>query len=207
MTSARSDAKTQFTAKGADTRQRIIAVAAELIGKSSADRVTIDDILAESQTSKSQFYHYFQDKEGLLLEVIGHQAKCVIAVQAPHIEALSSMAAFRLWRNAIVAFNRENGAEGCPLGSLAYELSSSSEASRRRLEEGFGVWRRKIESGLVAMRKNGELSPSADPEALAVAILAALQGGFLLSRLQGDVSALETAFDMALAHLERHLAK
>ena len=206
MTDSPHASRKHFTAKGADTRQRIIAAAAGLINATSVEATSIDDILLESETSKSQFYHYFADKEALVGEVIGFLTERVIGVQAPHLEALNSMAAFGRWRKSLVAFCKSTGARGCPLGSLAYELSGHSQVSRIRLEKGFDVWRQAIERGLNAMRVSGELKPGVDPAELSVAVLAALQGGFLLSRMQGDVKPLDIAFDMALSYLKQHLA-
>jgi hypothetical protein len=53
------------------------------------------------------------------------------------------------------------------------------------------------------MRERGQIKASASPKAMAVALLAAIQGGILLSKTARDSQPLELALDMALSHLER----
>jgi hypothetical protein len=57
------------------------------------------------------------------------------------------------------------------------------------------------------MQNEGELSADADPEALATALMAALQGGLLLSQTARGAQPLELAMDMALDHVRRHRTK
>jgi hypothetical protein len=45
------------------------------------------------------------------------------------------------------------------------------------------------------MRDRGELSPDADPESLALAMLTAVQGGLLMSQVRHDTVALRTVLD------------
>ena len=90
---------------------------------------------------------------------------------------------------------------GCPLGSLASDLSESDPVARVQLENAFARWEELIRDGLVRMQKRGELAESADPGDLAVAMLAAVQGGLLLSQVRRDPAPLRTAVDTMIAHL------
>jgi hypothetical protein len=49
------------------------------------------------------------------------------------------------------------------------------------------------------MHERGDLRPEADPQALALSLLAALQGGILLTQAMRDTGPLEAAMDGALA--------
>jgi TetR/AcrR family transcriptional regulator, transcriptional repressor for nem operon len=49
------------------------------------------------------------------------------------------------------------------------------------------------------MQAHGRLSAAASPDDLAVAVLAALQGGFLLGQVQRSVRPLRTALDAMIA--------
>ena len=77
--------------------------------------------------SKSQLYHYFADKDALVLEVIARQTERVLDAQRPHLEAMDSLSALNAWRDAIVRLNKAAQGKGCPLGSLASELANDSE--------------------------------------------------------------------------------
>jgi hypothetical protein len=50
------------------------------------------------------------------------------------------------------------------------------------------------------MRARGELLPAADPDALAAALLAAMQGGMLLTQTLRDAAPLRASLDAALTH-------
>ena len=56
------------------------------------------------------------------------------------------------------------------------------------------------------MQAKGTLKPDADPEQLAIGLMAALQGGYLLANTAHDVRPMEIALDQALEHLKSYLA-
>jgi TetR/AcrR family transcriptional regulator, transcriptional repressor for nem operon len=194
-----------LTARGAATRSRIIDAAADLIYENGVERTSLDEVMAVSGVSKSQLYHYFADKDALVLEVIVRQTERVLAAQQPHLAALDSLPSLKAWRNAIIALNRATGGRGCPLGSLASELANESEPARKSLAHSFAIWRDRIEQGLTRMHERGELAVSADPRELALALLAAVEGGLLLAKTTHSSRPLEIALDMAIDHVAKHI--
>jgi TetR/AcrR family transcriptional repressor of nem operon len=194
-----------LTARGAATRARIVEAAADLIYAHGVERTSLDDVMAASGVSKSQLYHYFADKDALVLEVIARQTERVLDAQRPHLEALDSLPALRAWRNAIVRLNKAIQGKGCPLGNLASELANDSEPARKRLADSFSMWRDRIENGLAKMRERGELSASVDPHDLALALLSAVEGGLLLAKTTHSSRPLELSLDMAIDHVARHM--
>ena len=207
MSTTEDSGSRPLTARGAVTRSRIVNAAADLIYARGVDRTSLDDVMAESGVSKSQLYHYFADKDALVLEVITLQTERVLNAQQPHLGAIDSLKALRMWRDAIIQINARAHTQGCPLGSLASELANDSEAARKRLAASFATWRDSIERGLTNMRQSGALSPSANPHELAVALLSAVQGGFLLSKTTQTSRPLEIAIDMAIDHIARHMRR
>jgi TetR/AcrR family transcriptional regulator, transcriptional repressor for nem operon len=194
-----------LTTRGAATRARIVEAAADLIYAHGVERTSLDDVMAAGGVSKSQLYHYFADKDALVLDVIARQTERVLDAQHPHLEALDSLPALKAWRNAIVRLNKAVQSKGCPLGNLASELANDSEPARKRLADSFSVWRNRIERGLAKMRERGELAASADPHDLALALLSAVEGGLLLAKTAQSSRPLEIALDMAIDHVARHV--
>jgi AcrR family transcriptional regulator len=193
-----------LTARGAATKLRIVEAAAALVHGSGAGRVSLDDA---SGTSKSQLYHYFADKDALVRAVIDLQTRRILAANAAHLDRLESFEALRAWRDMIVAANRSVGRiGGCPIGSLANELAGQSDDVRSLLEASFEAWSGAIEAGLSLMQARGRIIASADTASIATAVLAAIQGGILLSKTARSSKPLEVALDMALGHIERHTA-
>lgn len=197
--------KRLLTSRGAATRRRIIEAAAELIYAKGAERVSLDAVMEASGASKSQVYHYFDSKDDLVHEVIEFQAARILQTNALHLDQLDSFEALYAWRDMTIAANRAGrGFGGCPLGLLASELTAQSEDARHRLDQSFAAWSAVIEAGLSRMKELGRIKPSAETKAIAVAVLAAIQGGILLSKTARDSRPLELAFDMALSYIERH---
>jgi len=194
-----------LTERGAATRSRIVNAAADLMYEHGMEGTSLDEVMAASGVSKSQLYHYFTDKDALVLAVIALQAERVLDAQRPHLEALDSLPAIRAWRDAIVRLNKVADYRGCPLGSLASELANDSEDARKRLAAGFAIWRERIQRGLKKMRERGELAASADPHELALALLAAVEGGLLLAKTTHSSRPLEIALDMAVEHVAKHV--
>ncbi|HZR71655.1 TetR/AcrR family transcriptional regulator [Bradyrhizobium sp.] len=197
---------TRLTKRGAATRRRIIEGAARLILEQGVAGTSLDEVMAETGVSKSQLYHYFADKDAIVAEVIRLQVENVLAAQSRELDVIDSMRSLRHWRDAIVKLSSVQGTEnGCPIGSLASELTNRSEAARGMLAGGFETWSRRIEAGLKKMRERGELAETADAEELAMAILGAVQGGLLLAKTMRSVRPVELMLDMALARVEQHL--
>ena len=194
----------RLTPRGATTRQRIVEAAADLVHLKGAERVSLDDVMEATGASRSQLYHYFDDKEGLVRDVIAFQTRRILDANAAHLGRLDSHEALRAWGEMLIAANRAGVAMGCPLGSLAGELAAWSEDARHQLEGSFAAWAALIEAGLRRMKDAGRLESRVDPASLSLAFLAAIQGGILLSKVARDSRALELALDMALGHIERH---
>jgi AcrR family transcriptional regulator len=101
-----------MTAQGRATRQRIVAAAATLIGERGVSGTTLDDVRAASKASKSQLYHYFGDKHGLVEAVIDYQSVAVLGAQARALGAVGDWHDLERWADGIVAMVDERGARG-----------------------------------------------------------------------------------------------
>ena len=63
-------------------------------------------------------------------------------------------------------------------------------------------WEARIRDGLQVMHARGDLPAGTDPEQLALATLAALQGGLLMTQLERDTKPLEAALDAMLDRIQ-----
>jgi TetR/AcrR family transcriptional repressor of nem operon len=200
--STASPAPRRLTRKGQQTRQRIVSAAGDLIFEQGVAHTTIEDVRAAADVSSSQLYHYFDDKPALVRAVIEHQADTIVAGQKTF--DLSSLDGLRTWRNWVIAHQRElNCSGGCPIGSLGSELAETDPEARAQVAQGFERWEATIQSGLREMHAHGALTPDTDPDTLALALLAALQGGLLLTQIDRDTKPLEAALDAMLELIAR----
>lgn len=194
--------KRQFTKKGEETRSRIVKAAAKLMFEHGVTCTTVEDVQKEAQVSASQLYHYFKEKRELVQAVIIYQTEEVLNTQESLVIQLDSMEALRTWRDAIVQLqNKRQCRGGCPIGSLASELSDADPEARSELASGFMKWEHFIRKGLRAMQERGELSSDANPNELALALLTTLQGGLLLTQVRKETLPLEVGLDNMLEHI------
>src|SRR5579872_3597285 len=74
---------TARSVQGAETRLRMIQAAADLFHKQGVRATSPDDVIEASDTGKSQFYHYFKNKEGLVHEVLQTHLEAIRTGTAP----------------------------------------------------------------------------------------------------------------------------
>jgi TetR/AcrR family transcriptional regulator, transcriptional repressor for nem operon len=192
----------KLTPKGSQTRQRIIVAAAELMFEQGVAGTTTEEVRAAAGVSSSQIYHYFADKQALVLAVIEYQNETIVGGQEPMLAALDTLDGLRAWADFLVEHQRQLHCRGgCPIGSLGSELAEVDPAARVAVATAFKRWEAGIRSGLRAMGERGDLGPDVDPDALATSLLAGLQGALLLTQLQRDTAPLRTTLDVALAHI------
>ena len=191
-----------LTRKGQETRQRIVDAAADLIFRQGVAHTTIEDVRAAADVSSSQLYHYFDDKPALVRAVVDHQADTMVGGQDTF--DFSTLEGLRAWRDFVVAGQREHHCSGgCPIGSLGGQLAETDPDARAHVAEGFKRWEAEIQGGLRGMQARGELTPDTDPDTLALALLAALQGGLLLTQVKRDTKPLEAALDAMIELVAR----
>jgi AcrR family transcriptional regulator len=198
--------KTPPTRKGQHTRRRIVEAAATLMLTNGVGRTTLDEVIEAAGVGKSQLYHYFTGKDHLVEAVIAYQTAQVLSTEGPHLAPLDSWEAWQRWRDAVVQLQAGAGCiGGCPLGSLASELADIHEGARRQLLHSFDRWQAVFQVGIEAMRDRRLIARDADPESLAVTLLASLEGGLLLCQTRKSTAPLEQALDGAI-QLLRHYA-
>jgi TetR/AcrR family transcriptional regulator, transcriptional repressor for nem operon len=191
----------RLTRKGTQTRQKIVAAAAGLILEQGVAGTTLDDVRAEAGVSSSQIYHYFAGKEALVRAVVDYRAQTLVGqTHEPMLAAIEGIDGLRAWRDTIDSLTQAAGCQGgCPLGSLGSDLAELDHAARHDVAAGFSRWEAAIRACLHGLRDRGQLAPAADPDQLATAILAALEGGLLLAQIERNTRPLAAALDVMIS--------
>jgi TetR/AcrR family transcriptional regulator, transcriptional repressor for nem operon len=191
------------TKQGRATRERIVRAASELIAERGAAATSLDDVRAATLSSKSQLYHYFGDKHGLVEAVVEHQCANVLGFQAQGLASVSDWDSLERWAELMVAgVARRGGRGGCPIGTLAAALADTDEVLRVSLNEAFRAWSDAIRGALARLRANGLIAAQTDLDHLTTIMLAAIEGGLLLAKASRDVAPLRAALDGAIAQLQ-----
>lgn len=188
------------TERGRQTRRRIVAAATEVVSEKGVVGASLDEVGSRASTSRSQLYHYFDDKDDLLRAVAEATSDAVLDGQRPLFDGLGSWTGLTQWMDALVEMQEKlHGRGGCPIANLVSQLGERDDDIRAELASGFDRWEAAIRAGFVEMVATSELVPDTDVEMLAASTMASLQGGLMLTQARRDPQALRRAFDGALA--------
>jgi TetR/AcrR family transcriptional repressor of nem operon len=191
------------TRQGRATRERIVRAAAELIADRGATATTLDDVRAATAASKSQLYHYFGGKRGLVEAVVEHQCASVLGFQARALASVSDWESLERWAELMVTgVEQRGGRGGCPIGTLAAALADTDDALRVSLNEAFRAWSDAIRGALARLRDNELISDETDLDRLTTIMLSAIEGGLLLAKASRDAGPLRIALDGAIAQFQ-----
>lgn len=189
----------QLTAKGEATRSRIVEATADRILAAGIGATSLDDVRADSSTSKSQLFHYFPGgKAELVRAVVAFQGQRVVDAQGDG--ALDTYEKWERWRAALLQHYGSMHGWGCPIGSLASEAAGTDPELAEQITTYMLDWRRRLQDGLTRMGV-------AHPDRLAASILASVQGGLMLTQVEQALWPLEAALDGALEQLRVALAE
>jgi TetR/AcrR family transcriptional repressor of nem operon len=191
------------TDQGKRTRDAIVDAAAQLMYTNGVAATSLDKILAACGAGKSQMYHYFKNKNQMVEAVIQRYLETILANQ-PAIMELDSWEKFDLWVEQLLDVQRgSTGPVACPLGNLAGELGDDEKVAPL-LDAAYREWESHLTRGLETLQDKGLLAEDADPQRLAQATMACLQGGLLLAHVRRDVTPLADVLHMAVANLKQH---
>ena len=196
---------TGLTTKGAATRDRIVRTATELILERGVAGMTLDEIRVGTRTSKSQLFHYFPGgKSDLVGAIADFQNSRVMAAQEPWLDHLDTWQSWQGWRDAVIAYYSNLTHKYCSVSALVNDVAPTDPGLAARVAAGADRWRDQLAAGLHRMRKSGLLRPDADPDRLALAVFAALQGGLLVMQSKDDIEPLAAALDGSLVMLHAY---
>jgi AcrR family transcriptional regulator len=162
----------------ATTKDRLLDASAELFRRQGYSGTGIKQILAEARAPFGSLYHHFPGgKEELGAEAVRRSGRLYALVVA---EAMAGDAplADRIASSFAQAAEtmRESGwADACPVATVALEMSSSSEPVREACAEVFEEWFAGLTATFAA-------AGAAEPRALAIEMLCALEGAFVFCR-------------------------
>lgn len=198
-----NDNAAALTARGRATHARIVGAAAELIYCRGLANTTLRDVRDASNASGSQMTHYFSDKHSLVRGVIVWRRDEVVGfhTRSP-LARLDSFQALQDWADLNVQRQLDiDCVGGCTFGSLVGELPRDDEEFRADVSATYDAWIVLFRTALAAMRRRGELRPDADPRHLARVLIAAHQGGSLLTQTSRSISPLRDALNAAVQYV------
>jgi TetR/AcrR family transcriptional repressor of nem operon len=188
------------TDRGRSTGRRIVAAAREVVAERGAAGANLDVVGTRAAASRSQLYHYFDNKDDLLRAVAEATTDSVLDGQRDLFAGLTTWDGLVRWIDFLVVLEeRRRGEGGCPITTLLGQLGEQHDDIRAVPMSGFDQWEVHIHDGLRVIAASGELDPDTDVAWLATSTLASLLGGLVLTQARRDPQALRSALDGALA--------
>jgi TetR/AcrR family transcriptional repressor of nem operon len=193
------------TVRGEVTRRRIIRAACELFHKRGYVATSPDEIIELSGTGKSQFYHYFKSKEGLIHQVLLERLNDVKAGTRSFNREITSWDELESWFSAYIELQKSfSMTRGCPFGTIANELTEGDELIRQDIVLIFEVIKSNIAAFFIKEKAAGRLMEEASEDRLAEFCIATVQGAMLMGKVKRDSRPAEATVREAMAHLKRY---
>ncbi len=181
---------------GTATRDRILSAAERLMTDQGYAATSVDQVIADSSSSKGAFFHHFRSKSDLATQVVDRYVRADLA----HLDAaLAAVAEIDDPAERILAFVRyfEDGADellseqsGCLYATVLAEREFMGSDINRAVAGATLAWRRAFVDLLEPALAGHSSADDVDPEALADHLYTTFEGGFILCRTMEDPSAM-----------------
>jgi len=196
------------SAKGERSREAILTAAASLATTHGLHGLSIGDLAAHVNMSKSGLYAHFKSKEELELatidaasEIFEREVLAPAASAPPGVRRLRALTASFLDHLARQVFPG-----GCFFAAVAAELDTRPGPTRDRVAQVINDWMAMLTQCLQDAKESGEIDAKADvPQAAfeANAMLTAANFMFVMSNDPAPLARARTAIDGLLARLSR----
>jgi len=192
----------KLSKKGRATRERILRAAADLFHRQGVHLTSPNDVIRDSKTGKSQFYHYFKSKEDLVHQVLQSYIEAIREGAAPINYTIRSWKDLEKWFRSQAALQDRFGmTRGCPFGTVAAEVTENDDLLRQDLTLLFELVSKQLARFFLRQKAEGRLDPHAKEEELANFCITTIQGGMLLGKVRRDRATVDSSIDHALRHL------
>jgi AcrR family transcriptional regulator len=187
-----------------NTKERIVNASATLFRRQGYSATGVKQIVAEAEAPFSSLYHFFPGgKDELAAEAIRSSGQMfqelVEFVFDASPDVLSGVR--DCFTGAAETLRQTGYADACPIATVALEVASTNEPLRAATADVFERWIRSATERFMAAG-----IPQNTARELAIAMIGALEGAFVLSRALRSTEPLKIAGASAVAAVRAALA-
>ena len=187
-------ARTRDETKFNQCRENLLEVGERLFLNSSFNCVGLNDILKQAEIPKGSFYHYFDSKEDLGLQVIEHYHRSNYAalqdlLQDASLSPYQQLRAF--YENNISHFSEIGYCQGCLMANLSQEIADVNENLRCKIAS---LSKQTVDAvaGCIEKMENNELNLAhLRPFEAAQILMNSWQGAIMKMKLEKSREALD----------------
>jgi TetR/AcrR family transcriptional repressor of nem operon len=169
------------------------------------EATSLDDLCDATGLSRSSLYGAFGDKRGLLLRSLEHYSERGTTRFAATLEKAPSLreGLANLLREFIDQIVAGPGRRGCFIGNCAAELARHDREAMARVRKCLARNQAIFRAALLRAQVRGEISSTADADALARFLTASFQGMRLVGKAWPDRATLEDIATVMLRCLDQ----
>ncbi|MFF5369571.1 TetR/AcrR family transcriptional regulator [Streptomyces sp. NPDC013187] len=174
--------------EGMSTLERLIESTRELLWERGYVGTSPKAILERADAGQGSMYHHFKGKPDLALAAIRRTAEEMRATAAGVLDGPGTP-----YERIEAYLRRERDVlRGCPVGRLTMDPDVIASAELRAPVDETLDWLRGRIAGIVEEGKTqGQFAPGLDAGAIAAAVVATVQGGYVLARASGSPAAFD----------------
>jgi len=178
------------------TKDMILAKAAELFRKQGFHNTSIGDIASDLGIFKSAMYHYFKDKEDIMIEALkrAHQDHRGDQLSILYNKSLKPRGRLAKYLKKVEE-EMFAGEGGSFLGNISLETSCTNDNFRELIKDNFADWQMALKD---LFREKHAPKKAGD---LAIQAISDIEGGMMMTRIHKDRS----YFDKAVARIKKYL--
>jgi TetR/AcrR family transcriptional repressor of nem operon len=189
-----------------DTRQRLIHEARLLFWVGSYSSVSVDDICRAAGVRKGSFYHFFESKESLVLELFEQhwqQKEPLLRESFDGARYTAREMLDRMYNNIVNWQEEEYEATGRIVGahwySIGQEMCAHNAQIAAKTQQTFQRYRNYHAVMLEKAKAEGLLSPATDATALAEVMWASIMGVLGQAKIKNDITLIRTLLPEVMA--------
>ncbi len=175
------------TKKGGQTRDKILKCTRKLLITRGFYNTSINDIIKATGVKKGNLYYHFASKEDLGIAVLQDAKDEFFGLLEAAFSGSTPLEKVNNFLEAILSEQRKRHfVGGCLFGNTALEMSDTNSEFARIINKLFIRWSNILEGHLGEAVERGELITRFAPHQLAKLIIAAIEGGIMMSRVSKD---------------------
>jgi TetR/AcrR family transcriptional repressor of nem operon len=192
--------------KGEQTRQMIVEAAAPIFNQRGYEGSSMTELMAATGLQKGGIYRHFASKEELAAEAFEYTCDATWSMRMQHVDrnapGLDQLKQFIA--NFVEVRSPVSG--GCPLMNSAADTDDGNPLLRERVQKVLRKWSARLQEMVTAAVKSGQAKPSTDPKTVATIVIASLEGGVMISRLERNYESLRRIHEHLVRYIDRELA-
>ena len=184
-------------------RELILNEAFDSLHRRGYQATGLKDLLDRIQIPKGSFYHFFQSKEHLGLEVIKTYGEFAAKQWQKSFDELDGSAEERLthyFKSLIQYFIKQDYGKGCLLGNFSLEMSDKSVEIRNLVNQSLDIFAKTI-AKVLAKDRGLNAKPNKTENLLADLIVEAWEGALIRMKSSKNKKPLEQFVEFSLPRI------